>query len=98
MRLSDATVSAMEGFTLRSIALDYTVADGVVGAVAGHSRGGGGSSRGIMSGLKLKISVLASGAILLDSQRADLEQLEAALEWVKQNRGQVWYYREPAGA
>jgi hypothetical protein len=48
--------------------------------------------------LRLKISVLASGAILLDGQPADLGQLDAALENAKQNRGQVWYYRELAGA
>jgi hypothetical protein len=49
--------------------------------------------------LRLKISVLASGAILLDGQPAGLEQLDAALERLKQDRGQVWYYREQsAGA
>ena len=44
-----------------------------------------------------KLAVLASGAILLDGQPADLEQLDAALERLKQDRGQVWYYREQAG-
>jgi hypothetical protein len=48
--------------------------------------------------LRLKISVLATGAILLDGQAAELEQLDAALERVKQSHGQVWYYRESAGA
>lgn len=48
--------------------------------------------------MKLKISVLASGTILLDGQAADLEQLEVALENVKQGRGQVWCYRESAGS
>ena len=48
--------------------------------------------------MRLKISVLASGAILLDGQPADLEQLDAALQRAKQNHGQVWYYREAAGA
>jgi hypothetical protein len=48
--------------------------------------------------LRLKISVLGSGAILLDGQPADLAQVEAALEKVKQSGGQVWYYRETAGA
>jgi hypothetical protein len=48
--------------------------------------------------LRLKISVLANGAILLDGQPADLEQLDAALQRVKQNHGRVWYYRESAGA
>jgi hypothetical protein len=47
--------------------------------------------------LRLKISLLASGAILLDGRPADLEQVDAALEKVKQNHGQVWYYREAAG-
>jgi hypothetical protein len=48
--------------------------------------------------LRLKISVLANGAILLDGQPADLEQLDAVLQRVKQNHGRVWYYRESAGA
>ncbi len=48
--------------------------------------------------MRLKISVLASGAILLDGQPADLERLDGALERAKQNHGQVWYYREAAGA
>jgi hypothetical protein len=47
--------------------------------------------------LKLKISVLATGDILLDGQPGELEQLDAVLERVQQSRGQVWYYREPAG-
>ena len=47
--------------------------------------------------MRLKISVLASGAILLDGQPGDLEQLDAALERAKQDHGQVWYYRELAG-
>jgi hypothetical protein len=46
--------------------------------------------------LKLKISVLASGSILLDGEPGSLEHLESALEAVKQSRGQVWYYREAA--
>ena len=41
---------------------------------------------------------MASGAILLDGQTADLEQVGAALEKVKEIGGQVWYYRESAGA
>jgi hypothetical protein len=48
--------------------------------------------------LKVKISVLASGSILLDGQPADLAQVDAALEKVKQGGGQVWYYRESVGA
>jgi hypothetical protein len=49
--------------------------------------------------MRLKISVLASGAILLDGRPADLEQIDAALRAAKQanSNAQVWYYRE-AGA
>src|SRR6185295_6793446 len=47
--------------------------------------------------MRIKISVLASGNILLDGQEADSQQLDAALEKAKQERGQVWYYRESAG-
>jgi hypothetical protein len=53
--------------------------------------------------MRLKISVLASGAILIDGKPADLEQIEAALQSVKQSakpsdgNPQVWYYREAAG-
>jgi hypothetical protein len=49
--------------------------------------------------MRLKISVLASGAILLDGQPADLDQVDAALQAVKRSNGnaQVWYYREAAG-
>lgn len=42
--------------------------------------------------------MLASGAILLDGQTADWELLGTALEKVKLAGGQVWYYRESAGA
>ena len=48
--------------------------------------------------MRIKISVLASGNILLDGQEADSQQLAAVLEKVKQEQGQVWYYREAAGA
>jgi hypothetical protein len=48
--------------------------------------------------MRIKISVLASGNILLDGQEADSQQLDAALEKAKQEQGQVWYYRESAGA
>jgi hypothetical protein len=48
--------------------------------------------------LRIKISVLANGAILLDGQAADLAQLDAALERAKQDHGQIWYYRVSAGA
>jgi hypothetical protein len=49
--------------------------------------------------MRLKISVLASGAILLDGQPADFDQVDAALQAVKRSNGnaQVWYYREAAG-
>jgi len=45
----------------------------------------------------LKISVLASGAILADGKPADLPQLEQLLSGTKENKGTVWYYREAAG-
>jgi len=48
--------------------------------------------------MRIKISVLASGNILLDGQEADSLQLDAALEKARQERGQVWYYRESAVA
>jgi hypothetical protein len=48
--------------------------------------------------MRIKISVLASGHILLDGQEADSQELDAVLEKVKQEQGQVWYYREAAGA
>jgi hypothetical protein len=49
--------------------------------------------------MRLKISVLASGSILLDGKPADFDQLDAALYAAKQANGnaQVWYYRETAG-
>jgi hypothetical protein len=48
--------------------------------------------------MRLKISVLASGAILLDGKPADIEQIDSALHAAKQANGnaQVWYYRETA--
>src|SRR4051794_128212 len=50
--------------------------------------------------MRLKISVLASGAILLDGKPMEFEQLDAALQAAKQRNGnaQVWYYREAGGA
>ncbi len=48
--------------------------------------------------MRIKISVLASGNILLDGQEADSQQLDAAIEKARQEQGQVWYYREAAGA
>jgi hypothetical protein len=49
--------------------------------------------------MRLKISVLSSGAILLDGRPADLDQIDAALRAAKQanSNAQIWYYRE-AGA
>jgi hypothetical protein len=48
--------------------------------------------------MRLKISVLASGAILLDGKPADLDQIDAALRAARQanSKAQVWYYREAA--
>jgi len=48
--------------------------------------------------MRIKISMLASGEVLLDGHAADSEAFDAVLEKVKQERGQVWYYREAAGA
>ncbi len=44
----------------------------------------------------LKISVLASGAVLLDGNPIDLDQLDAKLQAAKENQGAVYYYREAA--
>jgi len=46
--------------------------------------------------MRLKVSVLADGTILLDGERATFEQLDTALAKVKEANGQVWYYREAA--
>jgi hypothetical protein len=50
--------------------------------------------------MRLKISVLASGAILLDGKPVELEQVDAALHAAKQSNAnaQVWYYRESGPA
>ena len=48
--------------------------------------------------MRVKISVLASGEMLLDGQSADSRQLDLVLEKVKLEGGQVWYYREASGA
>jgi hypothetical protein len=45
----------------------------------------------------LKVSVLVSGAVLLDGIPVSLEGLGAKLESVKADRPVVWYYREAAG-
>jgi len=47
--------------------------------------------------MRLKVSVLTSGTILVDAKPATFEELEAALARVKEAKGQVWYYRESAG-
>lgn len=44
----------------------------------------------------LKISVLASGAVLLDGSPIALDQLAGKLAAAKQSNGIVWYYREAA--
>ncbi len=44
----------------------------------------------------LKLSVLSSGAVLLDGQPVHFEQLQRALETAKRDEGIVWYYRESA--
>ena len=44
----------------------------------------------------LKVSVLASGAVLLDGQPVQFEQLQKALENAKLDESVVWYYRELA--
>jgi hypothetical protein len=46
----------------------------------------------------LKIAVLASGAVLADSQPVELDKLEEMLQAVKAANGSVWYYREPAAS
>jgi hypothetical protein len=44
--------------------------------------------------MRLKVSVLADGTILVEAQPATFEQLDAALTRTKAANGQVWYYRE----
>ena len=49
--------------------------------------------------MELKISVLASGAILLNGEPVELAELESALDRAKREDGTVLYYREnPQGA
>ena len=45
----------------------------------------------------LKVSVLVSGAVLLDGEPVSLEELGARLERLKADRPVIWYYREAAG-
>ena len=44
----------------------------------------------------LKVSVLVSGAVLLDGEPATPEILSGKLESLKEQRPIVWYYREAA--
>src|SRR4051794_18403468 len=46
--------------------------------------------------MRVKISVLASGAILLDGKPSSLDQIDTTLQTAKQVNGsaQIWYYRE----
>src|SRR4051794_1564642 len=44
--------------------------------------------------MRLKISVLASGTVLLDGRPADSTTIDAALNHMQQTDGQVWLYRE----
>jgi len=50
------------------------------------------------TGPVLKVSVLASGSLLLDGAATDLDRLAAALETAKSQNGTVFYYREAAAA
>src|SRR5947208_2902204 len=47
--------------------------------------------------MRLKVSVLADGTILVEGQPATFEELDAALARVQAAKGQVWYYRQSAG-
>jgi hypothetical protein len=48
--------------------------------------------------LVLKISVLASGVVLVDGQAVDIAQLDKILQTAKENNRSVHYYREAAGS
>jgi biopolymer transport protein ExbD len=43
-----------------------------------------------------KISVLASGQLLLNGKPSDFKSLDSALSDLKTKKGEVWYYRENA--
>ena len=45
-----------------------------------------------------KISVLASGKLLLNGRPTDLASIEAELKSLQSKNGVVWYYREAAQA
>jgi hypothetical protein len=47
--------------------------------------------------MRLKVSVLANGSLLLDGTPGTLDQLDGALQRIKEVKGQVWYYRQTAG-
>ena len=46
--------------------------------------------------MPIRISVLASGEILVDGKHVELDQLDAILEAAKSENPTVWYYREAA--
>jgi hypothetical protein len=45
-----------------------------------------------------RISVLSSGAVLLDGEPSDLDRVDAALRQLKVAGGTAWYYRENAAS
>jgi hypothetical protein len=46
--------------------------------------------------MRLKVSVLADGTILVEGRRSTFDELDAALARAKEANGQVWYHRETA--
>ena len=42
----------------------------------------------------LRLSVLASGKVLLEGKASNIPEIKKALEKIKTNGGAVWYYRE----
>ncbi|MEO8597241.1 MAG: hypothetical protein ABI759_28240 [Candidatus Solibacter sp.] len=48
--------------------------------------------------MRVKISVLASGTVLLDGQPVDGSTIDAALDRAQLVQGQVWFYREAPAA
>ena len=44
----------------------------------------------------VRLSVLASGKVLLDGKESNLLEIKKALEKIKLENGVVWYYRENA--
>ncbi|MGY1426522.1 hypothetical protein [Lysobacter sp. A289] len=51
-------------------------------------------SQAPVPGTVAKVSVLASGKLLLNGVPSDLAQIETELQRQKMNGGSVWYYRE----